>query len=117
MESLRNGVRAVLVGCVVDLIAAQTHLLEVMPQHSCSPPRAERHCHVMRLRSHTPDYVVCLPSVFVAYSQQGFAMPSLASFTRSATSGNASSCRDKPAFLAEANVTPLEIPVGGGLAG
>ena len=54
MERLRNGMRAVLVGCVVDLITAQTHLFEVMTQHSCSPPRAERHCHVMRLHSHTP---------------------------------------------------------------
>ncbi len=55
MEGLGNRVRAVLVGHVVDLIAAQTHLLEIVPQHSCGPPRAERHGHVVRLRSHMPS--------------------------------------------------------------
>ena len=54
MEGLGDRVCAVVVGCMVDLIAAKAHLLEHMPQYASSPPRAQRHCHIVCLHNSMP---------------------------------------------------------------
>ena len=59
MEGAREGVRAVAIGSMVDLVPAQAHLLEVMPQHPRRPPRAQRHRHIVRLQGVTQPSLRC----------------------------------------------------------